>query len=265
MFRITTFSLAAAALLLTAAPALAARPTEPPPTTLPNAEYDGFVLVQPSTGYADVTGPGVTQVGSSLVNIAGGNAPSVFAFAQATTFPEYGASAIGDLKYYFSVTGEGTDPVLMHAHVVALIKQLNTDIQAGTTANVYITGYNSSAQVNLGMAPGFDGQQSYDDVQDFWVMPGIVNYVSLHVTASLSADGEHFRGYGYAYADPDITIDGAFGGFSLAFSDGYRSGNGAPPPVPGSGTVPEPAAWALMIMGFGGVGVTLRRSRRMFA
>ncbi|HEX7944190.1 MAG TPA: PEPxxWA-CTERM sorting domain-containing protein [Phenylobacterium sp.] len=32
-----------------------------------------------------------------------------------------------------------------------------------------------------------------------------------------------------------------------------------------SGAVPEPAAWALMILGFGGVGVTLRRTRRTTA
>jgi len=30
----------------------------------------------------------------------------------------------------------------------------------------------------------------------------------------------------------------------------------------GSGAVPEPATWALMILGFGGVGSTLRASRR---
>jgi len=34
----------------------------------------------------------------------------------------------------------------------------------------------------------------------------------------------------------------------------------APPPP---GAVPEPAAWALMILGFGGVGATLRRRRAL--
>jgi len=31
----------------------------------------------------------------------------------------------------------------------------------------------------------------------------------------------------------------------------------------GAGAVPEPAAWALMIVGFGGVGATIRARRRM--
>ena len=32
-----------------------------------------------------------------------------------------------------------------------------------------------------------------------------------------------------------------------------------------AGAVPEPATWAMMILGFGGVGATLRRRRQMFA
>jgi len=34
---------------------------------------------------------------------------------------------------------------------------------------------------------------------------------------------------------------------------------GIPPPV---GSVPEPATWAMMLLGFGGIGMALRRSRR---
>lgn len=42
----------------------------------------------------------------------------------------------------------------------------------------------------------------------------------------------------------------------------FRSTALAPPPT---GAVPEPGAWALMILGFGGVGATLRRRRHSFA
>ena len=35
--------------------------------------------------------------------------------------------------------------------------------------------------------------------------------------------------------------------------------------VGSAGAVPEPATWAMMILGFGGVGATLRRRRQMFA
>ena len=36
-----------------------------------------------------------------------------------------------------------------------------------------------------------------------------------------------------------------------------------PSPVPAANAVPEPSAWALMILGFGGVGVAMRRNRRV--
>lgn len=42
----------------------------------------------------------------------------------------------------------------------------------------------------------------------------------------------------------------------------FRSTALAPPPP---GAVPEPATWAMMILGFGGVGATLRRRRQVFA
>lgn len=77
--------------------------------------------------------------------------------------------------------------------------------------------------------------------------------------------------------DPGFqTIPGPFGDLvveALAFRDGALSldnivfehvGAGSPggPAVPGPGAVPEPASWALMILGFGAAGATLRVSRR---
>jgi hypothetical protein len=43
------------------------------------------------------------------------------------------------------------------------------------------------------------------------------------------------------------------------YSTGKAPINPPPPPPPG---VPEPAAWALMLLGFGGIGATLRAARR---
>lgn len=57
-----------------------------------------------------------------------------------------------------------------------------------------------------------------------------------------------------AYADPLITIDPGFlaqnPGYSLVFSPNLLS------------SVPEPSAWALMLVGFGGLGAAMRSSRR---
>jgi hypothetical protein len=76
-----------------------------------------------------------------------------------------------------------------------------------------------------------------------------------------------------SFEDAPAGVVGGSGGF-LAYDDQGRETVSltltadrlviAPPaagPPPGS-TVPEPTAWALMILGFGGAGASLRRSRR---
>jgi hypothetical protein len=70
---------------------------------------------------------------------------------------------------------------------------------------------------------------------------------------------------GDAASGPNGPIAFDFGGSftELAFTDGQVIGGGtsystpAPPPA-----VPEPASWALMLLGVGGAGAMLRRSRQ---
>jgi hypothetical protein len=65
---------------------------------------------------------------------------------------------------------------------------------------------------------------------------------------------------------PQLTAAGGVDSGFLAFDNiGFSSaGTGEPPPgVPDP--VPEPALWAMMIMGFGGVGAMMRRGRREHA
>jgi hypothetical protein len=47
---------------------------------------------------------------------------------------------------------------------------------------------------------------------------------------------------------------------ALSVDDG-----GLPPPIPGGGGVPEPATWAMMILGFFGLGASVRRRREALA
>jgi hypothetical protein len=43
-----------------------------------------------------------------------------------------------------------------------------------------------------------------------------------------------------------------------------RAANGAGLNLPGGSAIPEPAAWGLMLIGFGGLGMMLRRQRHLF-
>jgi hypothetical protein len=93
----------------------------------------------------------------------------------------------------------------------------------------------------------------------------------LSATANSSAtefvdiDGTEYVGNSdiKAVADPFFEIDPTWAadhpGYSLQFSDSIV--NGVPGPAGDAGGVPEPAAWALMIAGFGMAGAALRRRR----
>ena len=97
------------------------------------------------------------------------------------------------------------------------------------------------------------------------------------VTLSLNLEADVFGGsneHVFAFVDPTITLNDAFfthlglspADFQPTFSEG--EGNVASPPnFPGFGAAaaPEPATWAMMLLGFGALGAALRRRRPTLA
>jgi hypothetical protein len=72
--------------------------------------------------------------------------------------------------------------------------------------------------------------------------------LSIHFGDAGSGIGDHTILYLFTFDTPTTSLDLNQNGFS----NGLIIGNG----------VPEPATWAMMLLGFGTVGFTLRRRRR---
>ena len=133
----------------------------------------------------------------------------------------------------------------------------NTDVPIGWTyANIY--GAADGGQIDGGCGVGgsncwYDGAvQAYDAIsQTIATNIGDTYQISFFLNGGYNSTPNYSR----------LATNGG----------GGTSGNGvdvlayAQAGLPVAGTVPEPAAWGLMILGFGGVGYSLRRRRTQVA
>lgn len=283
--RTTARLLATTAFALTAQLAGAAFASEgggpPPPPPPPSfgthlqvvAEPGGNTHVSAQSDTASSLERGV--VGDSYAKAEVSLSPAPFARAQATNNSEAGISqAIATFQYNISVTAPD------QAHALLLLSQLNTP-GAIATAFGHASVDTFGGEGNVDISTGGNGAAPYrmffgcqdehvgaDCGQDLtFNMPLFFHQSATNsllftsnFTASAEADAFNVLGaFANAYVDPMITLnfDLAAEGFTLTLADGSSVGNA----IPGAGGVPEPAAWALMIAGFGGVGMAVRRRR----
>jgi hypothetical protein len=228
-------------LVVIAVSALAAAPLYA--TEIPPAEYAGkiqsFNQNNPQTDPTPLTSAGSIATGPAQLTI--GDLPTPYLSSTSALNGDTSYLISARVKYYFEVSGPGTDPIPLLAHIV-----LMTDSVASLSlASLNISSYAGISE-GLSAPPGFTYHFSFDQIVPFRAVAGDINFVDM---------GIFTEGVASAYADPYIFIDPAFAaahpGYSLSFSAGV--GNML------AGAVPEPASWIMMLAGFGLVGAVARR------
>jgi hypothetical protein len=234
------------------------------PPTVVTAEVDTYindpgvdpvtrsVLTSSSAPLGNVTGPSATSGAS--VDISGGLAPKITVSANAVA--GFGAAAAGEVTYYFSVTGPIIGLGVLAAEETGSYEFTQAsdvgDSILFTGGSVSVSCVSGSCQTGLPPLLDIAGdgtEHSYDIPFAIWV--GAVYKVDL--SASVLADSIRNNAVSASgFFDPlfSITDDRVNpADYTFSFSDG----------VLGSAGVPEPGTWALMLAGFAGLGLALRR------
>jgi hypothetical protein len=238
------------------------------------ADLPALVVEETTGDFVYGFDPGVNTVSSgrtfgtvtghlgSMASAASTPGGSVFAFA-----PDPSTVASADLLYSAEIDG----PADMTIPVVLSYRLFVKNLASGSI-------HNGSAQASIagpGATTGFDDQlytanyssDIYESCYTGCVAPGRATAEVTTNTAFKIGVIVDVRG-AEAYADPMLSIDPTWAKMnptvakqlSLSFSDGITN-------ALGNFTlgVPEPASWALMIVGFGLAGAGLRRRRLVAA
>jgi hypothetical protein len=249
---------------------------------LPGAVWSGFVktpIAGPPNSYItqQVTGPGTIQLG--LGNSFAGETslpippptflPTLSVRAGGFDLAQFsGGTATVALTYYLEIVGPGSSLAPLVTAGSGSVSSFNGGVGY---AELFVTtpGIGGSTAV-----VSTNGKTSVPDTDGFKaLLPDnslfSINYtmmfpvntpIQVLMIASAQSDFELGPSAASAFIDPMFSIDPSFanaGLYSIVTSDGI--GNGGGTSAPG---VPEPSAWALMLVGFGALGATLRGRRR---
>lgn len=183
------------------------------------------------------------------------------------TVPVYPASGTTNATNY-SFTAAATGDVWAYFALDSVTASYTEDL--GLKVNGVDTGLYGLVNHSTNFADGFNfGSVNLGDTLDFFIRVYNTGDV-FHTNTALNADGfNHVWATPYAGGDvagsPPQTLPA---GTYVAFEDLYGGGDRnyhdeafVFTNVKGAGGAPEPATWAMMIMGFGAAGSMVRRRR----
>lgn len=276
--KITNFTAGCLSLVALAA----ALPAQAAPPPVPASTTEGSVYLQsysplsgPGSSLGFLTAPGTmpgftSSTGSSvtgLLKISGTPLPLVSAEAYLTTTDGAGGQAniIGFEKYHFRIDGPA-DTVLVRINALGDLGIKSVTASGSATAR----GFLRIQEANGGNAPFVDqligafalGGQIGGTFDSFAVNDSFLFKTNTIYDVTMDARLTIFAGGGgvtdaFVHLDPMFTVDGPY---SFVFSDGFGGGV-----VNGGGAVPEPATWAMMIIGFSAAGSMIRRRKAVIA
>ncbi len=173
-------------------------------------------------------------------------APFATAEATVTGTPPFTPGANSALTYYYTVDGPDNGPI-----EIGVGTNLLTSAGPDNTAFASLStsqGTNVCADTHEGLCGGSQFDGAFIEMDE----PGQVYSVHLEAVASVGI----FGGSAFASADPFFFVEPTNPNadlYSIRVSDGIA--NAAP-----STGVPEPATWAMLLLGFVGLGVAARRT-----
>lgn len=249
------------ALLAGASSIAALVPSQAEATTV--AVWSGFVSVSTGFGAHDVSKSAtISTVGTQAVSSADGSAsvqstatplPGITSTATANA-TALGSEALGILNYYFAISGPvSTDPT-------ASVNVSATGSLFSGSGSTQSTDFMRVAGTTIVNASSFGGDNNGAFTTSTTTLSGLsYNHdylIEMNATALVHPSGIA-TGTATTFLDPYLFLDPSLValGYSIITSDGI--GNN----LTVNGAVPEPSTWAMMILGFAGVGFMAYRRK----
>jgi hypothetical protein len=199
-------------------------------------------------------------VGGSAANAATTVYDLNISSAGCCNLADYGTVTVSDISGGLHFLVELADGVLVNVNGNSTHHALEFDL---TGSNIALSGFSttqiaaSGAIANASPFGAFDHSVVYVPPVGTHGNPSGLSSFSFDATGTNLALGSTLYNQTQLFFVADVFVDAAHSGVT-----GGLTGNVA---SSGGGGVPEPASWALMLVGFGGLGAMMRRRRTMSA